>query len=142
MTDHDAAILVRLTDTDHVFADPADDVRGRTVRDPNGTDLGTVKDLLVDAEEKKVRFLRVESGGVLGIGAVASFIPVETIVGTGGETGDEVRIDQSAAKVAEAPRYDPELVEAPPIDYYESVYTHYGYPPFWGPGYVPPGRIR
>ncbi|GAA0910643.1 hypothetical protein GCM10009557_85040 [Virgisporangium ochraceum] len=106
------------------------------MRDPDGAELGTVKDLLVDLAEKKVRFVSVESGGLLGIGATVSFVPVEAVV----DVDDEVRVDQTAAKVAEAPSYDPDLVEAPPIDYYESVYGHYGYPPFWGPGYVPPGR--
>jgi hypothetical protein len=58
------------------------------VRDAHGEDLGKVDDLLVDAGEGKVRFIRVESGGVLGTGATPSFI-------------------------AEAPHYDPEIVEPP-----------------------------
>ena len=64
MADANAVILMRLSDTDHVFADAADDIRGRTVRDPDGAELGTVKDLLVDLAEKKVRFVSVESGGL------------------------------------------------------------------------------
>lgn len=136
MADQNTAILVNLSDTDRVIADPADDIRGRTVRDPHGEDLGKVDDLLVDTDAGKIRFLRVESGGVLGIGATHVFIPVEAVT----EVGEEIRINQSAGKVAGAPRYDPEVVEASATDYYDQVYGYYGYPPFWGAGYVPPGR--
>ena len=128
--------LVKLSDLDHVIADPDDDIRGRTVRDANGEDLGKVDDLLVDAKQRKVRFLRVESGGVLGIGATPSFIPIEAVT----DVDEEVHINQSANTVADAPRYDPELVERPQTDYYDRVYGYYGYVPFWGPGYVPPSR--
>ena len=41
MTQH-TPTLVRLSDTDRVIADPTDDIRGRTVRDRDGEDLGKV----------------------------------------------------------------------------------------------------
>jgi sporulation protein YlmC with PRC-barrel domain len=136
MAEPNATTLVKLSDTNRVIADPVDDIRGRTVRDAHGEDLGKVDDLLVDVGEGKVRFIRVENGGVLGIGATPSFIPVEAVT----EVGDEVLINQSASKVADAPRYDPDIVEPAQTDYYDRVYGHYGYVPFWGPGYVPPAR--
>lgn len=136
MADRNTATLVKLSDVNEIIADPADDIRGRTVRDADGADLGKVDDLLVDTNERKVRFLRVESGGVLGIGATPSFIPVEAVT----EVDDEVHITESAGRVAEAPRYDPDIVEPPETDYYDRVYGYYGYTPFWGPGYIPPAR--
>jgi sporulation protein YlmC with PRC-barrel domain len=138
MTQH-MPTLVRLSDTDRVVADPIDDIRGRTVRDRDGEDLGKVDDLLVDTTEDRVRFLRVKSGGILGLGATPVFIPVEAVT----NVGEEVHIDHSAAKVAEAPRYDPEIREGmrpDDTDYYNSIYGYYGYAPFWAPGYMPPGR--
>ena len=138
MTQH-TPTLVRLSDTDRVIADPTDDIRGRTVRDRDGEDLGKVDDLLVDTTEDRVRFLRVESGGILGLGATPVFIPVEAVT----EVAEEIRIDQSAAKVADAPRYDPDIREGMQPDdteYYGGIYGHYGYAPFWAPGYVPSGR--
>jgi sporulation protein YlmC with PRC-barrel domain len=134
-----AQTLVRLSDTERMTADPTDDIRGRTVRDRDGEDLGKVDDLLIDNSENKVRFLRVESGGILGLGATPVFIPVEAVT----DVGEEVRIDQSAEKVAEAPRYDPDLREGLPADdadFYGRVYGYYGYAPFWAPGYIPPSR--
>jgi hypothetical protein len=56
------------------------------------------------------------------------------------EVDDEVLINQSASKVADAPRYDPDIVEPSQTDYYDRVYGYYGYAAFWGPGYVPPAR--
>jgi sporulation protein YlmC with PRC-barrel domain len=129
-----SAILRKLSDTGRTVADPADDIRGRTVKDIQGEEIGTVDDLLVDSDEEKVRFLRVEHGGILGFGATPSFVPVDAVTAV---TDDEVRIDQSRERVAQAPPYDPELADE--TDYYGSLYGHYGYPPFWYPGYVYPG---
>ncbi|MEU1250076.1 PRC-barrel domain-containing protein [Micromonospora arida] len=64
------AILVKLGDSGQTIAAAEQDVRGRHVLDVDGDDLGKVDDLLIDRDERKVRFLRVEHGGVLGIGPV------------------------------------------------------------------------
>jgi sporulation protein YlmC with PRC-barrel domain len=127
-------VLVKLSDSGRTVADPAEDVRGRTVRDSHGEEIGKVDDLLVDTEEEKVRFLRVEHGGILGFGKTPSFVPVDAVSEV---TDDEVRIDQTRERVAHAPQYDPELTND--AEYYGSVYGHYGYPAFWYPGYVYPG---
>ena len=47
---------------------PEADIRGRTVIDSDGAEVGTVDDLLIDEEEDRVRFLRIGSGGILGMG--------------------------------------------------------------------------
>ncbi|MBG0561550.1 PRC-barrel domain-containing protein [Actinoplanes aureus] len=126
--------LTPLSDTGQVVADPEQDLRGRTVIDSAGEKVGTVTDLLVDTAANAVRFLRVEHGGVLGFGATASFIPVDAISRV---TDDEVYVESAKDRIAGAPRYDPDLVDQ--RDYYEKIYGHYGYPPFWTPGYFYPG---
>lgn len=125
--------LVKLRDTDQTVANPDEDVRGRAIRDRDGEDLGKVDDLLIDEAEGRVRFLVAEHGGILGIGATQSFIPVDVITGI---SADEVHIDSSRDHVAGAPRYDPELGDE--LDFFSSIYGYYGLPPFWGPGYIPP----
>ena len=127
--------LVRLGDTDQTLADPNLDIRGRTVRDREGGEIGKVDDLLVDAEEKKVRMLRVAHGGILGIGATPSFVPVEAVTRV---TEDEVHVDRLSTEVVESPRYDPELVDQEP--YLTDVYGYYGYMPFWTSGHAAPMR--
>ncbi|REJ06315.1 PRC-barrel domain containing protein [Microbacterium bovistercoris] len=126
--------LFKLSETDETVRQPDEDIRGRDVRDRDGEDLGTVKDLLIDADEDRVRFLEVASGGFLGIGKDTTLIPVDAITSI---TADEVRIDQTREHVAGAPAYDPELVRRQ--EDYGSILEYYGYMPFWGGGYVYPG---
>jgi CBS domain-containing protein/sporulation protein YlmC with PRC-barrel domain len=130
--DQTKATLLRLSDTDLTLADPAEDIRGRDVRDLSGEDIGEVDDLLIDDLEHKVRFLQVASGGFLGLGATKFLIPVDAITRI---TVDVVYINQNRERVAGAPRYDPTLVDE---RYAREVYSHYGYPPYWGVGYEYP----
>jgi sporulation protein YlmC with PRC-barrel domain len=126
------ATLLRLSDTDLTLADRTEDIRGRNVMDLSGEELGEVDDLLIDDQEHKVRFLQVASGGFLGLGATKFLIPVEAITRI---TADTVYINQRREHVAGAPRYDPALIDE---RYVSDVYGHYGYPPYWGPGYKYP----
>ena len=130
MTTQDNVTLHKLSDTGQTVANAAEDIRGRKVKDKDGKELGTVDDLLIDDQERKVRFLRVEHGGFLGVGETKSFIPVDAITKI---TGDDVHINHSRDHVAKAPRYDPKLVDD--NTYYDSIYGYYGYMPFWGAGY-------
>jgi sporulation protein YlmC with PRC-barrel domain len=129
-TQEPTSILHRLRDSDLQLADPKADIRGRKVKDAAGEEIGKVDDLLVDAEEQKVRFLEVASGGLLGLGETKSLIPVEAVARI---TEDEVHINQTRAKVAGAPMYDPNLKERTHLS---EVYGYYGYgTPYWGMGY-------
>lgn len=123
-------MLIKLSETGETVARLEDDIRGRTVRDRDGEELGRVDDLLVDDQEHTVRLLQVEHGGILGIGARHTFLPVEAITSIGEQ---EVVVDVTREHVAGAPAYDPELVDEP--QFYGNLYGYYGYPGFWGPGY-------
>ncbi|GAA0463481.1 hypothetical protein Ade02nite_30230 [Paractinoplanes deccanensis] len=129
-----AGTLTPLSESGQTIADPAQDVRGRDVVDSDGESVGTVADLLVDPDQGTVRFLRVEHGGLLGFGASSSFVPVEAVTRV---TDEQVVVGSGRDRIAGAPRYDPDLADQ--HDYYEQVYGHYGYPPFWAPGYIYPG---
>lgn len=59
-----------------VLSSPAEDIRGRKVVDANEEEIGDVDDLMIDDTEKKVRFIRVASGGFLGMGQTKFLIPV------------------------------------------------------------------
>ncbi|MFD5215351.1 PRC-barrel domain-containing protein [Microbacterium sp. NPDC058345] len=124
--------LVTLQDSDRTVA-AEDDIRGRTVRDAGGEEVGEVEGLLIDTTENKVRFLVVASGGFLGIGEHKSYIPVDAVTSVG---DDEVRVDQSREHLAGAPTYDPELINDQ--EYNQNVLDYYGYTPFWAAGYVYP----
>lgn len=128
----DVPKLKMLSDSVFTFADPAEDVRGRTVLDADGEEVGEVRDLVVDTESAKVRFLQLGAGGFFGIGEETFLVPVDAVTGIGPDT---VSIDRARERMREAPRYQPELATGP--DYYESLYGWWGYPPYWAGGYVP-----
>jgi len=131
------AALMRLSDTELTVADPAEDIRDRRVVDRDGEELGAVADLLIDERDRHVRFLEVASGGFLGIGQTKFLLPVEAISRI---SADTVYVNQTRQYIAGAPAYDPDLIHehAGEGGYYGDVYRHYGYPPYWGPGYVYP----
>lgn len=127
---HQEPALIKLSDTGMEIPDPEEDIRGKTVIDNHGSKLGKVADLLVDDGLRHVRFMLVEHGGILGIGATESFIPVDTITEV---IADEVHVDTDLKTVAGIPEYDPDI-ESKPRSYRET-YDYYGVTPFWDPGY-------
>ncbi len=108
-----------------------EDVRGRKVLNSKGDDIGTVDGLMVDDGQHKVRFLRVESGGFLGLGGTHVMIPVDLITRI---TPDAVSIDRGREHLRAAPRYDPALVDDRDENYWGSVYSYCGVAPYWGMG--------
>lgn len=137
MTTDPQAVLVHLSDTDLTPASEDDDIRGSSVVDRNGDDVGKVDDLVIDPDERRVRFLQVGSGGFLGVGEQKVLIPVDAVE----NIDDVVHIEKDRAHVAGAPEYDPKLIQDP--KYYDDVYGYYGYPPYWTSGYVyPPYPFR
>ena len=132
MADTGMATLRKLGDAGLTVADPQEDVRGRKVIDSSGEELGHVDELMIDDREHKVRFLRVASGGFLGIGESHFMLPVEAITRI---SDDEVLVNQTRERIAGSPRYDPDLANE---GYWGGLYGYYGYPPYWAPGYVYP----
>jgi len=127
--------LVKLGDTDLTVRDAAADVRGRTVVDRTGEEIGEVDGLLLDRQETKVRFLEVAAGGFLGLGERHFLIPVDAVTRI---DDDHVHVDQERQRVVGAPAYDPALTREQ--TYYEDLYGHYGYAPYWGAGYAYPAH--
>lgn len=118
--------IVRLSDSGLALEDLTQDVRGMDVYDEDGDQIGTVKDLYADAEERKVRFLDVGAGGFMGLGERRFLIPVEAVSEVLREDG-VVLVDQKRHKVAESPLFDADVVPQPP--YQDELYKYYGYLP-------------
>lgn len=136
MTANHYATLYTLGDRGHTVDGSANDLRGREVNDKHGNDIGKVADLLVDDQEHKVRFLLVEHGGFLGFGRIKTLIPIDAITTI---TEHDVVLDQTREHVAAAPGYDPDLVDDRPQQ--ASIYSHYGFEPYWGSGYMSPRSL-
>ena len=129
----DSAKLVRLSDTDLVLEQEAEDVRSYKVTDAAGADLGHVDDLMIDDRQKKVRFIVVAAGGFIGIGEKKFWIPVDAVTSISDGT---VHVDTTVEHVRSAPVYDPAVVHAEPFA--SQVYDYYGVAPYWGSGYIYP----
>lgn len=125
--------LIKLTGTVVAVANAADDMRGRQVKDKDHKHFGKVHDVFVDDRERKPRFLVIDHGGLLGIGERKSFLPVDAIKAT---TSDEVFIEDARDHIVEAPAYDADLMND--RGYQGRIYDHFGYLPYWSPGYVYP----
>lgn len=136
MTTNDTATLYTLGDRGQAVDGSGNDVRGREVKGKDGSGIGKVADLLVDDREGKVRFLLVEHGGFLGFGDTKTLIPVDAIFKV---TAHDVFIHQSRERVTSVPGYAPGLVDDRP--HHAGVYSHHGYAPYWGQGYVVPSGL-
>lgn len=124
--------LERLADTPLRLAEGAPDLRGVDVLDADGEKIGTVQSLFVDRDERRVRFLEVAGGGIMGIGDREILVPVEAV---SNYDDDSVRLSRTTGRFDEAPTYDPALVDD--RGYWEGVYGWYGYSPTWAPGVGP-----
>ncbi|MBW3633728.1 MAG: PRC-barrel domain-containing protein [Chloroflexi bacterium] len=114
---------MKLGDTDLTISDPQEDIRGRWVIDRNGEEIGFIDDLLIDDQERNVRFLQIASG-VVGVGAQTFLVPIDAITEM---DDDEIVIDLTRGRIASAPKYDPNV--AHDQEYYGNVCRYYGYPP-------------
>lgn len=120
--------LFHLSDTNLLFTEDREDIRGRKVLDANGKEIGTIDDLLVDERNRKVRFVQISSGGFLGLGATKFMIPVEAISQI---NNDEVIVNESRDNGGVALRYSPQLTETRDTDN-RSNWS-------WGASYMPLG---
>ena len=119
---------------DHLeFADPAEDIRGHKVLDKDGRHIGKVDGLVVDDDEHKVRFLKVATGGFLGLSQTRFLIPVDAITAID-DLDRLVQVDCSREHVAAGPGYDPDL-----LNHVNAVLDYYGTSPYWSVGYLYPG---
>jgi hypothetical protein len=119
---------MRLRDTGVTIANPKDDLRGRMVIDALGAQVGKITALIVDREERRVRFLQVALGGFLRFARTTTFIPVEVIISI---SPTSVQIDRTGALVATAPTYDPEFIDD--LALFARTWGHYELTPYWTP---------
>lgn len=130
MTDADFPNLVKLSEANITLSDPSHDLRDDEVFDNNGEEIGKVKDLLIDEKNHQVRMLLVGEGGFLGIGEDRVMIPTDAITRV---ENKQVHVDLERNVVAKGPTFDPKQSGHEP--YWIGAYGHYGFLPFWAPGY-------
>jgi sporulation protein YlmC with PRC-barrel domain len=138
--------LEPLSQTRLDLADPKEDVRGRRVFARDGQEIGKVDDAFVDPIEKRVRFLSVKSGDLLGIGGKKLLVPIDAITSV---DEDRVVINDLRDRIVGGPQVDDEFDRGPDRmadtatedadALVISVYEWYGVEqPYWNPAYQRP----
>lgn len=112
----------------------ADKIIGADVENPQGQNLGDVKDIVVDSQGQ-VRYAVLAYGGFLGMGEKYFAVPWEALTPAAGQKpGDRTKyvlnIDQERLK--NAPGFDknnwPNMADR---SWGEQVYAYYGVTPYW-----------
>lgn len=111
------------------------DLRGRTVRDADGNQVGQVEELFVDPDTGQVRFMEVSTGGLLGIGRKHHLVPVDLVASTDDRA---VLLSVPSESVTDGPEYHEEFIPEVEMDHYADVYAHYNVQPYWSDGSVYP----
>jgi sporulation protein YlmC with PRC-barrel domain len=108
----------------------ATDVRGQTLMSDEGTELGTIKDIVIDRTSGRIAFAVVSFGGTLGIGDKLVAIPWDLFdVNTEGKVF-ATKIDKE--KVKAAPRLESDdWNEFENPDYIRNQYKHFGRDDQW-----------
>ena len=114
--------FVKFSNSNFMFENPAQDIRGKDVYDAYGEQIGSVDDLYVDGRERKVRFLEVGAGGFLGIGKKHLLVPVEYVT----EVGEvRITIEPGREMATGSPPFDTTVVPLT-TSHQRDVYNHYG----------------
>ena len=114
--------LVRLERHQHP-SPPRHELRNRGVYASTGRYLGHVAHLYVD-DDRKLRFVDVVTGGLLGLGRKHHSIPVEAITE---QDLNAITLGVDEETVWGAPRASNPLA-APTDEQQRALYEHYGYP--------------
>jgi sporulation protein YlmC with PRC-barrel domain len=112
------------------LADPAEDTRGREVRDQVGEHIGRVEDVLVDPGTNRARMLVVTTDGLLGIGKHRYLVPLAAVRA---HDGDALIVDRMRDQVTGGPEHDDAALDGGDgeQDMYEAVYAWYELQPYW-----------
>ena len=105
----------------------AEKVRGTTVYNSSGDNLGSIHDLMIDKRGGRVAFAVMSFGGFLGIGE--KYHPLPWRVLTYDEDKGGYNIDLTADQLRGAPSYERDELSRFDDDRVDTYYGGLGYPP-------------
>ncbi len=105
---------------------------GDNVVSPEGEDLGTLKELMLDLDEGRINYAVLSFGGFLGMGNKLFAIPWEALTLNPHDHSFTLNVDKD--RLENAPGFDKD--NWPDQAQYDSgwlndVYDYYGYTPYW-----------
>ena len=100
-------------------------LRNTPVVNPNGQDLGAIKDLMVDTASGRVEYAVLDFGGFLGIGDKLFAVPLQAF--TVDTTNERFVLDVPKERLENAPGFDKnDWPETADTTFVENVYDFYG----------------
>jgi sporulation protein YlmC with PRC-barrel domain len=118
----------------HPRARSATTVIGSKVVNPEGEELGSIKDLMIDLDDGQIAYVVLSFGGFLRLGDKLFAIPLEALTFEAEEHTAILDVDKEVLK--NAPGFDKD--HWPDKAQYEAgwlldIYEYYGYSPYWMP---------
>jgi sporulation protein YlmC with PRC-barrel domain len=112
----------------------SDDIVGCKVENAKGENLGKIESLMIDLSEGRVIYAVLSFGGFLGVGEKLFPVPLDALAFRSDDKGEVQRcvIDIDKETLKNAPGYDKNnLPSTADRSYAQSVYTFYGFTPWW-----------
>ena len=106
----------------------ASTIKGEKVINKDGEHLGKIEDLMIDLENRRVVYAILSFGGFLGIGDKHFAIPLEALSHRPNER--DFTLDVSKDVLEKAEGFDKDNIPSN-RETLASIYTHYGYKPYW-----------
>jgi sporulation protein YlmC with PRC-barrel domain len=109
---------------------------GDDVRNPDGEDLGTVKDLVIDLRNGRTAYAVLDFGGFLGIGNKLFAVPFEAM--TVNTIEKHIILDVDKERLENAPGFDKnDWPQHANYDFVDEVHRYYGLAPYSASAGVP-----
>jgi len=106
------------------------DIADYSVKNPQGEDLGSIKDVVIDINEGSIAYAALSFGGIMGLGDKLFAIPWAAL--RYNATDDSFVLDVPKERLENAPGFDkdnwPTTAER---EWLTGMYSHYGYTPYW-----------
>jgi sporulation protein YlmC with PRC-barrel domain len=114
----------------HPLALSSSSLNGTKVVNSEGSELGTLEEVMVDIKSGHVAYVVLSFGGLLGIGDKLFAVPWDKI--TIDTDNHNVVIDVSKEQLEKAPGFDKETWPQTPTEkWYHEVYEFYESQPYW-----------
>lgn len=106
------------------------DIADRSVRNRQGEDLGSIKDVVIDINDGCIAYAALAFGGFLGLGEDLYAIPWEALEYNASD--DSFVLEVSKERLENAPSFDKDnWPTTADREWLSGMYTHFGHTPYW-----------
>ena len=103
---------------------------GCKVENSKGENLGKIESVMLDLQNSRIAYAVLSFGGFLGLGDKLFPVPMEAIQFRAGDGKCLLDVDKETLK--NAPGYDRnQLPDVNDRTWRSSIFSHYGYEPYW-----------